>query len=211
MGVWVSSSHVVSAAPSSSGEEGLTRFPCSSVGSLPRETVLHELLQRESFPWATVLHELLQHGSHPRGAVLQEQTAPAWVPRGVTSPASKPASAWAPLSTGPRVRRSCQEPAPARASHGVTASFGHPPAPAWGPPRAAGGYLLHRGPPWAAGGQPASPWSSPWAAGESLLWCLEHLLPLLLHRPRCLQSCFSHIFSLLSPGCCCTAVFSPLN
>ncbi|GAB0182767.1 mitochondrial enolase superfamily member 1 [Grus japonensis] len=26
-----------------------------------------------------------------------------------------------------------------------------------------------------------SPWSSPWAAGESLLWCLEHLLPLLLH------------------------------
>ena len=168
MGVWVSSSHVVSAAPSSSGEEGLTRFPCSSVGSLPRETVLHELLQRESFPWATVLHELLQHGSHPRGAVLQEQTAPAWVPRGVTSPASKPASAWAPLSTGPRVRRSCQEPAPARASHRVTASFGHPPAPAWGPPRAAGGYLLHRGRPWAAGGQPASPWSSPRAAGESL-------------------------------------------
>ena len=29
--------------------------------------------------------------------------------------------------------RSCQEPAPAWASHRVTASFGHPPALAWGP------------------------------------------------------------------------------
>ena len=56
----------------------------------------------------------------------------------------------------PQIRRSCQEPAPARASHGVTASFEHPPALAWGPPWAAGGYLLHCGPPWAAGGQPAS-------------------------------------------------------
>ena len=101
MGVWVSSSHVVSATPSSSGGEGLTLFPCSSVGSLPRETVLHELLQCESFPQAAVLHKLLQCGSLPWGAVLQEQTAPAWVPHGVTSPASKPASVWAPLS--PRV------------------------------------------------------------------------------------------------------------
>ncbi|KAK4826015.1 hypothetical protein QYF61_003788, partial [Mycteria americana] len=32
----------------------------------------------------------------------------------------------------PQVHRSCQEPAPARASHGVTASFGHPPAPGLG-------------------------------------------------------------------------------
>ncbi|XP_050759950.1 thymidine kinase 2, mitochondrial isoform X3 [Gymnogyps californianus] len=82
----------------------------------------------------------------------------------------------------PLVHRSCQEPVPAWASHGVTASFGHPPALVWGPPRAAGGYLLHHGPPWAAGGQPASsPWSSPRAAGEFLLRRLEHLLPLLLH------------------------------
>uniref|UniRef100_A0A8C0HN38 Brain enriched guanylate kinase associated n=1 Tax=Buteo japonicus TaxID=224669 RepID=A0A8C0HN38_9AVES len=57
----------------------------------------------------------------------------------------------------------------------VTASFGHPPAPAWGPPWAAGGDLLPRGPPWAAGGQPASPWSSPWAAGESFLQHLDTL------------------------------------
>ena len=177
MGVAVSSPHVISAAPSSSGGGLLTLFPCSSVGSLPRETVLHELLQRESLPQATVLHELLQHGSLPRvqsfrnrllqhGSPVGSQALPAnLLQRGLLSP-------W--------VRRSCQEPAPARASHGVTASFGHPPAPAWGPPRAAGGYLLHRGPPWAAGGQPASPWSSPRAAGESLLRRLEHLLPLLL-------------------------------
>ena len=84
-------------------------------------------------------------------------------------------------------------------AHGVTATFGHPPALAWGPPRAAGGDLLHRGPPWAAGAQPASPWSAPRAAGEPLLWRLEHLLPLLLHRPWCLQSCFfSCIVSLFS-------------
>ena len=58
-------------------------------------------------------------------------------------------------------------------------------------------------PPWTSmgcRGQPASPWSSPRAAGESLLWHLEHLLPLLLHWPWCLQSCFSHIISLLSPA-----------
>jgi len=90
MGVTVSSSHPVSAAPSSSGGGLLTL--CSSKGSLPWETVFHELLQRGSFPWAAVLHELLQCGSLPRGAVLQEQAAPAWVPRGVTSPASKPAA-----------------------------------------------------------------------------------------------------------------------
>jgi len=65
MGVAVSSSHLVSAAPSSSGGGLLTLCPCSSVRSLPRETVLHELPQR---------------GSFPRAAVLQEQAAPVWVP-----------------------------------------------------------------------------------------------------------------------------------
>ena len=62
MGVWVSSSHAVSAAPSSSGGGLLTLFPCSSVGSLPRGSALHELLQRKSFPCTAVLHELLQRG-----------------------------------------------------------------------------------------------------------------------------------------------------
>jgi len=70
MGVAVSSSHVVSAAPSSSGGGLLTLCPCSTVGSLPRETVLHKLLQRESFLQAAVLHKLSQRGSLPWGAVL---------------------------------------------------------------------------------------------------------------------------------------------
>jgi len=63
MGVMVSPSHVVSAAPSSSGGGLLTLCPCSSVKSLSRETVLHRLLQCESFPWAAALHELPQHRS----------------------------------------------------------------------------------------------------------------------------------------------------
>jgi len=66
MGAAVSSSHVVCAAPSSSGEGLLTLCPCSSVRSLSQETVLHKLLQRESFPWAASLHELPQRGSFHR-------------------------------------------------------------------------------------------------------------------------------------------------
>jgi len=178
MGVPVSSSHVVSAAPSSSGGGLLTLCPCSSMRALSWETVLHKLLQRESFPWAAALHDLLQHGSFSWGAVLQEQTAPAWVPHGVISPASNPALARAPLSMGPQVLAgACSSASP----HGVTASFRHPPAPAWGPFHGLQVEICH-GPPWTARGQPTSPWSSSQAAGEnSLLRHLKHLLPLLPH------------------------------
>ena len=103
MGVTVSSSHVGSAAPCSSEGGLLTLCPCSSVEFLPHETVLHRLLQRGSLSQAAALQELPQHGSCPRGAVLQEQAAPALSPHGVTSPASKPAPAWAPFSMGPQV------------------------------------------------------------------------------------------------------------
>jgi len=130
MGIMVSSSHAVSAAPSSSGGGLLTLCPCSRGRSLSQETVLHKRLQCESFPWAADLHELPQCGSLPWGAVLQEQAAPACIPPGVTSPASKPARRGL---LSPWVRRSCQEPASAQAPHEVTASFRHPPAPAWGP------------------------------------------------------------------------------
>jgi len=135
MGVVVSSSHVVSAAPCPSGGGLLTLCPCSSVRSLLWETVLHKILQCESFPRAAALHELPQRGSFPWGAVLQEQAAPAWVPHGVTSPARKPAPGWAPLSTGLQVLAgACSQALLQRgAPHGVTASFRHPPAPAWGP------------------------------------------------------------------------------
>ena len=130
MGVVVSSSHIVSAASSSSGTGLITLFPCSSVGSLPRETVLHELLQHGSFPRAAVLHNcssvgpfhgvqsfrhrLLQRGSPTGSQVLPENLLQC----GLLSP---------------QIHRSCQEPAPAWASHRVTASFRHPPAPVWGP------------------------------------------------------------------------------
>jgi len=67
MGVVVSSSHAVSAAPSSSGGGLLTLCPCSSVRSLSQETVLHKLLQRESFPRAAALHKLPQRRSLPTG------------------------------------------------------------------------------------------------------------------------------------------------
>ena len=103
MGLALTSSHLVSAAPSSSQGGLLTLCPCSSVGSLPRETVLHELLQREAFPRAAVLHKLLQRGG--------SQLLPAnLLHRGLLSP---------------RGHRPCQEPAPAGASHRATASFGH--------------------------------------------------------------------------------------
>jgi len=139
MGVIVSSSHIVSAASSSS-----VSSPDPSC-SPSHGRVLHELLQRESLPRAAVLHKLLQCESLPGGAVLQEQAAPARVPHGVTSPASKPALTWGP--------------------QGITAFFRHPPALACGPARAGGGDLLGCACPWARGVQPALPGSSPQAAG----------------------------------------------
>ena len=137
MGGTVSSSHVVSATPSSSGGGLLTLCPCSSLGSLPWDTVLHQLLRSESFPRAAVLHELLQHGSLPWGADLQEQTAPAWVPHRVTSPASKPALAWAPPSTGPQVLPGACSSVGFPWGHSLLQV--HPSALVWGPPQAAGG------------------------------------------------------------------------
>ena len=137
MGVTVSSSHAVSAASSSSGGGLLSSFPCSSMESLSRETVLHQLLQRESLPWATVLHKLLQPGSLPRGSDLQDQTAPAWVPHGVTSPASKPALVWAPLSTGPQVLPGACSSTGFPQGHSLLQVS--PPALSWGPPQAADG------------------------------------------------------------------------
>lgn len=61
-------------------------FPCSSVGSHPRETVLHKFHYCGSFPWVSVLHELLQCGW---GILLQEETVPVWCPYKVTG-----ASTW---------------------------------------------------------------------------------------------------------------------
>jgi len=177
------------------------------VRSLSWETVLHKLLQRGSFPWAAALHKLPQRGSFPRGAVLQAQAAPAWVPHRVTSPASRPALAWAPLSTGPQ--------ALAGACSSVGSTWGHSLLQAstcssmGSLPKATGGDLLHHGPSWAAGEQPASPWSSSCAAREdSLLQHLEHLLH--PHSSLTLVSAelfLSPVFTLLSCcSCHCTVM-----
>jgi len=127
MGVVVSSSHVVSATASSSGGRLLTLFLCSSVRSLSWETVLHNLLQCESFPQAAALHELgpshrvrsFRNRLLQRGSPTGSQALPAnLLQRGLHSP---------------QVHGSWQVPAPVQAPHGITASLRHPPALAWGP------------------------------------------------------------------------------
>jgi len=137
----VSSSQVVSAASSSSRGGFLLLFPCSSVGCIPLETVLHELLQHESshglqlFTNYSIIglfqgvqsfrNRVFQHGSPTGSQVLPGNLLQCGL-----------LCRW--------VHRSCQEPATVRTSHQVTASFWvHPPAPVWSPLRAAGGYLLH--------------------------------------------------------------------
>uniref|UniRef100_A0A8B9RUN6 Protein artemis n=1 Tax=Accipiter nisus TaxID=211598 RepID=A0A8B9RUN6_9AVES len=161
-------------------EEDSSLFPCSGMGSLPWETVLHELLQHGSFPQAAVLHELLQRGSLPIGCSPSgaqcSSVGPPWGPKCCQQTCSSVGSSLH-GATGP-ARSLLQRGLPTGSQppsgipllrRGVLCS------------RAAGGDLLPRGAPWAAGGQPASPGSSPRAAGESLLRRLEHLLPLLLH------------------------------
>jgi len=80
MGVAVSSSHVVSDAPSFSGGGVLTLCPCSRVGSLLQETVLHKLLQQGSFKNCSSMglphgvqslrNRLLRHASPTRSQAL---------------------------------------------------------------------------------------------------------------------------------------------
>lgn len=55
------------------------------------------------------------------------------------------------------------------------------------------GYPLHCSPLWAAEGQPASPWSSPQAAGRSLLQGLQHVLLLLFVVCRTVPLTFSYL------------------
>lgn len=112
--------HITSAAPSSSEGE-----LCSTVESLPRKTILHELPQCESFSWAAVFMSCSLCGSPMVSQVLPANLHQNGV-----------------LSQGGH--RSCQEPAPAWASHMVvTATLSHPPALAWSPPGSACGYLLY--------------------------------------------------------------------
>jgi len=130
MGVTVSPSHVVSAAPCPSGGGLLTLFPCSSMkdSSYRRQfstifskvSPIHGLQLFMNCPSMSPSHRvqsfrnrLLQRGS-PTGS----QALPVnLLQRG-------------PLS--PQVCRYWQEPAPVWDPHRVTASFEHPPALVWG-------------------------------------------------------------------------------
>jgi len=136
--------------------------------------------------------------------------APAWVPptgrspsgtgcsrvgpHRVTSPASKPALAWAPLSTGPQVLA------------GACSSTGLPT-----------GSQLPSGIPllwcWVLHGLQVgicSSWSAPWLQGQpapQLQWNL-YSSPWITSCPPSaltwgLQSCYSHIVSLFSPAAIC--------
>jgi len=121
MGVAVSSSHVVSAAPSSSGGRLFTLFPCSSVKSLSREAVLHK------FPNVSPSHGLQLFTNCPRVGPSHgvQSFRNRLLQRG--SPTGSQAVLVNLLRRGllsPWVRRTWQEPAPARVPHGVTASSG---------------------------------------------------------------------------------------
>lgn len=186
MGIVVSSSCVVSASPSSSGGGLLTLFPCFSVWSFPQGTVLHKLLQNKSFPRTS-----------------PSWTVPLWVPFRGFSPSGtdwfsmallwvhmscqqKCSTSWAPVSILPKAYYSADFP-------WVIASFGHSPAPL--------------DPLWAAEGQPASPWSSAWAAGETLCSSVWNTSSIFLGVCRAVSLMHSH-----PPLSLCTApkqIFSP--
>ena len=123
--------------------------------------------------------------------LLQEQTAP----HTGHSFCQKPCSC---VGTSPQGASPARSLLQSRVSRGHGLLRVHPSAPTWGPPWAADHYPLHCGPAWVMRAHPASPWSCAGSERESFLCDLEHLLPLLLHWPQCLQGCFSHILSLLS-------------
>ena len=148
MGIVVSSSHVVSADPSSSGGGLLILFPCSRVRSLSQETVLHKLLQCESFPQAAALHKLPQHDSFPWEQSFRKGLLQCGSP---TESQAPPKNLLLCGLLSPWIHRSCQEPAPAQVSPQDHSLLQASTCSGVGSlPRGAGGYLLHRGPPWTA-------------------------------------------------------------
>ena len=109
-------------------------------------------------PQDTVLDELLQRGSVPPGAVLQKQLLPRRSPMGCSS--CQKTCSWVGSPPQATAAGACS----GTCSPWLQFTSRH----------------LHR---LQCGSVP--PRCSPGAAGESLLRCLEHLLPLLLHPPWC--------------------------
>jgi len=190
MGAVVSSSHIGSAAPSSSPSSPALAWGPSHVRESSTNCSSLSPSHRLQFFTNCSRVDLLQ------GAVPQEQPAPAWIPHGVTSPASKPAPARAPLSTAPQILP------------GACSSTGLPPGPSLHP---SGIPLLQHGVLPSCGWGSAPSWAS-MAAGtacittvctmvaeEPLLWHLEHLLPSFCTDCGVCMA-VSHTFSFLSPA-----------
>jgi len=191
MGVMVNSSHVVFAAPSSSHSSPppLWGPSCGRQSSMNGSNV-------SPFHALQFLMSCSSVGPFPRGVVLWDQTAPVWVPPWVTSPASKPAPVWAPLSLGPQVLPGACSSTGLPRGHGLLRASTY--SGMGSLPQATGGYLLCYGSPWTARGQSVSPWFSPWAAGKkSLLRCLVPAPPSSLNLV--LTELYLPIFLLLSP------------
>lgn len=143
MGILVSLPQVVS--PAAQREEFL---PCSSVGSLSQEIVLHKFL-----------HKLLQYGSlFPEVQSFR-----------ITGSTSKPAPVWVSLFVG------LQIPATSLFHHWLLIDsqplFKHPPALAWDPPQAATGSLALLWDSMCCGHRAVSPWSARGIAGLVPPWC----------------------------------------
>lgn len=152
----ISSSHIASAIPSSSGRGLLTLF-----AFFTRESFIHMVQSFRVRPLQCVSlmgSQVLQKISSSLGFSLH----------GPTGPATHVLQCGLPKGSHPRLSR------------------------VLGPPWAPGGLLLHHGLPWTAGAYPASPWSTPWAAGASLFLSLKHLLPPFLLWLWCLQSFFTY-------------------
>lgn len=134
-------------------------FLCSTLGSFPRQTVLHELVQHKSIPQATVLCKLLQHESIPWARVL-----PKLLPcESLFHGCSSSRTSWSTVGTSLH-----------RPPMGSQSPPRHPPPLAQAPTWAAGGFLHSHF--CALQGHSSFTMASPRAVEKSQLWCLEHLL-----------------------------------
>lgn len=150
-----------------------------------------------SFLSATLVQKPFQHASLPWSVALQEESAWVRVPHGVTSPARKPDPMWAPISMRLQILS------------GACSIAGFPQGNSLHQANSlsslestVGCKWICHGPPWAAGGQHPSPWSSPWAAGASLLLCWSTSSPSITLLGSC--KAVSRIYFHSSLCCNCT-------
>lgn len=132
-------------------------FPLLPCGVPVMASAPYGLLQCGSFPQAAVLEELLQSGSFSRGVVLQEWIALVWGPHRPQiqkTCSCVDSSPEATVSARSLFSRGCSF----LQNTSTCCSMGCPEAAVW--------YLLHHGP--------------PQAAGDPLFWGLEQLPPFLV-------------------------------